>query len=47
MQVVSTKKSPGAFSGTRLFGLAITAPPFAAFYPTATVLRCKPFRTRR
>lgn len=33
MQVASTKKSPGAFSGTRLQGFAKSGPPFAAFYP--------------
>ena len=32
MQVESTKKSPGTFSGTRFLGFAMTEPPFAAFY---------------
>src|SRR5947209_7939670 len=32
MQVESTKKSPGAFSGTRLRGFATTESPFATFY---------------
>src|SRR6266850_8215806 len=33
MQVESTKKSPGAFSGTRFLGFAIAEPPFLLFLP--------------
>jgi hypothetical protein len=33
MQVESTKKSPGAFSGTHLRGFAKGGPPFTQFYP--------------
>ena len=33
MQVESTKKSPGVFSGTRLRGFAKAKPPFVQFYP--------------
>src|SRR5947207_12612168 len=32
MQVESTKKSPGTFSGTRLRGFAMTEPPVPSFY---------------
>ena len=35
MQVESTKKSPGTFFGTRLFGFAKAGPPFTEFYPGA------------
>src|SRR5207253_10597035 len=31
MQVESTKKSPGTFSGTRFLGLAMTEPPYLHF----------------
>src|ERR1051325_10933744 len=33
MQVESTKKSPGAFSGTRFLGFAKDGHPFTQFYP--------------
>src|SRR6516165_8328157 len=36
MQVESTKKSPGTFSGTRFLGFAITGPLFSSFYPPAS-----------
>jgi hypothetical protein len=37
MQVESTKKSPGTFSGTRFLGFAMIGPPFALFYPRGKV----------
>src|SRR6516164_8261161 len=42
MQVESTKKSPGTFSGTRFLALAMTGPPFSLFYAPAGT---NPFRT--
>src|SRR6516165_2305234 len=33
MQVESTKKSPGTFSGTRFLGFAMIGPPSTPFYP--------------
>src|SRR5436305_3730354 len=38
MQVESTKKSPGTFSGTRLFGFAIIEPPLLHSTVTDTAL---------
>src|SRR5262249_5341105 len=38
MQVESTKKSPGTFSGTRFWGLAMIGPLFAPFYPRGEAL---------
>src|SRR5437763_265627 len=43
MQVESTKKSPGTFSGTRFFGFATDGPPFTEFYPgTGSASRVAP-----
>src|SRR3954471_16267121 len=37
MQVESTKKSPGTFSGTRFLGLAMAQPPSPSFYPSREI----------
>src|SRR2546421_8567670 len=44
MQVESTKKSPGTFSGTRFFGFAMTVPPFLHSTVTDSALTPRPFQ---